>query len=241
MIAARSSHLTRRQFGWGGFIAVLALIARPLPAAEKKAETVKGPTAAAPASANWKSMFDGKTLAGWKQTGFDGEGAVKVEIPFRDASAAIVIGAGDYLSGITWVNGAELPRMNYEVQLEVMKTEGRDFFCGLTFPVGKSDCTFIAGGWGGSVVGLSSVDHSDASDNDTSTSMDFVTNRWYRIRVRVTPMKIEAWIDDTNMVDLETAGRTIGLRFGDVDKSLPFGIATYQTAAAVRDIRIRRL
>jgi hypothetical protein len=131
--------------------------------------------------------------------------------------------------------------MNYEVQVEVMKTEGRDFFCGLTFPVGKSDCTFIAGGWGGSVVGLSSVDHSDASDNDTSTSMDFVTDRWYRIRVRVTPTKIEAWINDTNMVDLETAGRIIGLRFGDVDKSLPFGIATYQTAAAVRDIRIRRL
>jgi hypothetical protein len=71
--------------------------------------------------------------------------------------------------------------------------------------------------------------------------MDFQANRWYRIRVRVTPAKIEAWIDDTNMVDLETNGRTIALRFGDIDRSLPLGIATYQTAAAVSEIRIRRL
>jgi hypothetical protein len=162
-------------------------------------------------------------------------------VPFRDGPGAIIIEKGQYLSGVTWAGEAKLPTTNYEISLEAMKLEGSDFFCGLTFQVGESACTFIVGGWGGGVVGLSSVDNSDASENDTSGSMDFRPNRWYRIRVRVTPEKIEAWIDTEKMVDLETKGRNISLRFGDIDKSLPLGVATYQTRAALRDIRLRRL
>src|SRR5262245_1952623 len=30
-------------------------------------------------STNWQSLFDGKTLTGWKETDFAGRGAVKVE------------------------------------------------------------------------------------------------------------------------------------------------------------------
>ena len=71
--------------------------------------------------------------------------------------------------------------------------------------------------------------------------MEFAHNRWYRIRVRVTEAKIEAWINDEQMVDLETRNRIISLRPGDIQKSLPLGIATYMTRAAVRDIRVRRI
>jgi hypothetical protein len=71
--------------------------------------------------------------------------------------------------------------------------------------------------------------------------MAFELNRWYHIRVRVTPDKIEAWIDDRQMVDLTTTDRKIGLRFGDIENSLPLGVAAYQTRTAVRDIRIRLL
>jgi hypothetical protein len=70
--------------------------------------------------------------------------------------------------------------------------------------------------------------------------MEFEPNRWYRVRVRVTDEKIEAWIDAEKVVDLPTKGRTIGLRPGEIQKSLPLGIASYQTRAAVRDIRLRR-
>ena len=194
----------------------------------------------ATASAEWESLFDGKTLAGWKQSGFDEEGAVRVENPFRDGGGAIVIEAGAGLSGITWINGGGLPRMNYEITLEALKLEGSDFFCGLTFPVRDTACTFVVGGWGGTVVGLSNIDHLDASENDTTQGGDFKPNRWYRIRVRVTDGRIEAWIDREKLVDLSTKGRSIGLRFGDIDKSLPLGIATYQVRAAIRDIRLRR-
>ena len=197
-------------------------------------------TTAAPAPA-WEPLFDGKTLAGWAQSGFEGEGAVKVMSPFRDGRGAIIIEAGTTLSGFTWTRGAALPRTNYEIVLEAMKLEGSDFFCGLTFPVGKSACSLILGGWGGTVVGLSSIDHSDASDNETSQNMEFTENRWYRIRVRVTEAKIEAWVDDDQKVDLEIKGRIVGLRPGDIQQSLPLGVATYMTKAAIRDIRLRRL
>ncbi len=204
----------------------LPVVAQPVPAATPAAT---------------QDLFDGKTLAGWMQSDFEGEGAVKVENPFRDGRGAIVLEQGTTLSGITWTRGGSLPRTNYEVSLEAMRLKGSDFFCCLTFPVGKSACSFVVGGWGGMVVGLSNVDHSDASDNETSQGKEFADGRWYRIRVRVTEEKIEAWIDDEQLVDLGWKGRTISLRPGDIQKSLPLGIASYMTRAAVRDIRLKRL
>lgn len=189
----------------------------------------------------WHSLFDGKSFAGWMQSTFEGEGDVKVQNPFRGGPGAIVIEKGVTLSGFNWTRGSALPRTNYELTLEAMKLSGSDFFCGLTFPVGNSACSLIVGGWGGTVVGISSVDYSDASDNETMQDRSFADNRWYRIRVRVTDAKIEAWIDQEQLVDLEIKGRKITLRPGEIQKSLPLGVATYMTSAAVRDIRVRRL
>jgi hypothetical protein len=214
-----------------GFIAISIVPAADVPAIDS---AKSGPT-------TWRDLFDGKTLTGWAQSGFEGEADVKVENPFRGGRGAIVIGKGTTLSGLTWTRGASLPRTNYEITLEAMKLDGSDFFCGLTFPVGKSACTFIVGGWAGTVVGLSSIDHFDASQNETSHEREFAVNRWYRIQVRVTDDKIEAWLDDEQMVELPTKGRIIGLRPGDIQKSLPLGVATYQTRAAIRDIKLRRL
>jgi len=197
--------------------------------------------AVAKSADGWENLFDGRTLAGWAQSGFEGEGNVTVVNPFGDGRGAIVVGKGTTLSGFTWTRGSALPRMNYEISLQAMKLDGIDFFCGLTFPVGPSACSLILGGWGGTTVGISSVDHSDASENDTTRDRDFAESRWYRVRVRVTPDKIEAWLDDAKIVDLETKGRTISLRPGDIQKSLPLGIATYMTAAAFREIRLKRL
>ena len=199
------------------------------------------PLTAGEAPPKWENLFDGKTLAGWAPSEFEGEVDIKVINPFKDGPGAIILEKGVTLSGITWTRGAMLPRVNYELTLEAMKLEGDDFFCGLTFPVGKSACSFIVGGWGGMMVGLSSIDHMDASENETSQGMEFAPNRWYRIRVRVTDEKIEAWINDDQKVDVETKGRVISIRPGDIQKSLPLGIASYMTRAAVRDIRLRRL
>jgi hypothetical protein len=199
------------------------------------------PVKPGPAAGTGRSLFDGETLAGWKSSAFDSQAVVKVENPFRDGVGAIILEKSDYLSGITWMNGKDLPRMNYEISLEAMKLDGNDFFCGLTFQVGESAVTFVVGGWGGMVTGISCIDNSDASDNETSTAKEYKPNTWYRIRVRVTPAKLEAWIDDEQVVDFETAGRRLDLRFGDIKHSLPLGIAAFETRAALRNIELRRL
>lgn len=196
---------------------------------------------AAPATAAEKSLFDGETLSGWKPSAFDSQAAVKIERQFSEGSAAIILEKSSHLSGITWAEARDIPRMNYEISLEAMKLEGSDFFCGLTFPVGDAACTFVAGGWGGMVTGISCIDNSDASDNETSSSREYRHNCWYRIRVRVTPGKLQAWIDNDLVVDFETEGRKLDLRFGEIKYSLPLGIAAYETRAALRNIHLRRL
>lgn len=191
--------------------------------------------AAAPAAAKdgWQSLFDGKTLGRWSVASFSSGGKVEVK------DGLIALSTGKPMTGIVWSN--EPPaRMDYEIELEAMRTEGGDFFCGLTFPVGTNPCTFIVGGWGGTVTGLSSIDGFDASDNQTSSTVQYENGRWYRIRVRVTTAKIEAWIDDRQLVDLETESRAISIRW-EVEPCVPLGIATWKTGSAVRNIRIRRL
>jgi hypothetical protein len=179
------------------------------------------------------SLFDGKTLKGWEPTDFAGRGKVTV------TNGEIRVSLG-YMTGITLTNTNDLPRMNYEISLDAMRTDGNDFFCGLTFPVGKDHCSFIVGGWGGGTVGLSSIDSEDASSNETSSSMNFANNRWFKIRVRVEPEKIQAWIDDERVVNLETKERRISLRL-EMESSTPLGIATWNTAAAWRNIQIKKL
>src|SRR5207253_11211874 len=104
-----------------------------------------------------------------------------------------VLNMDDPFTGINYTS--EVPRMNYEVALDAMRVMCSDFFCGLTVPVGETFCSLIVGGWGGSLVGISSFDGMDASENETTKFMNIENGRWYRIRLRVTKDKIQAWID----------------------------------------------
>ena len=200
-------------------------------AAPPSAKT-NAPVAAQKGSASG-NLFDGKTLQGWQPTDFAGKGTVTVE------NGEIRIGLG-YMTGITLTNTNDLPHMNYEVSLDAMRVDGSDFFCGLTFPVGKDHCSLIVGGWGGGVVGLSSIDSEDASQNETTTYMNFANKKWFRIRVRVEPKKIQAWIDEDRVVNLDTAERRIGLRL-EMESCVPLGVATWNTAAALKNIQIKKL
>jgi hypothetical protein len=191
-------------------------------------------TESTPAAPAWQPLFDGKTLTNWKSTQFMGEGRVTVE----NGHITLEPGKGD-LTGITWTGPAP-PTTNYEIALQAMRIEGRDFFAGITFPVDDSFCSLILGGWGGTVVGLSSINGMDASENSTSQSIEFESNRWYSVRIRVTPAKIEAWLDDRQIVGQDLKGNKVETRL-EVDPSQPLGVASFRTKAALRDIRLRRL
>lgn len=178
------------------------------------------------------SLFDGKTLGHWKITDFGGQGQVYV----KDDS--IFLERGNYITGITWTG--PLVRTNYEISLEAMRVSGNDFFCGLTFPVGERPCTLILGGWGGRLCGLSSIDGFDASENETTTFTPFENCKWYKVVLRVTPDKIEAWLDNDEIVNIIITDRDIDIRI-EVELSRPLGIATWMTTGAVRNIKLRKL
>jgi len=185
-----------------------------------------------PGDAAWTPLFDGRALGLWKPTPFGGQGDVTV------AEGAIRIGMGADMSGITF--SGDVPRQDYEIALDAQRADGNDFFCGLTFPVGDDPCSLIVGGWGGGVVGLSSIDGLDAAHNDTTSFREFKTGRWYAIRVRVTRERITCFIDDEKVVDQPLEGRKISVR-DEVIPSTPLGIATYATTAVVKNIRWREL
>ncbi len=190
-------------------------------------------TAQAGQTATWESLFDGKTLTNWQPTPFVGEGAVRAE------NAQIILEAGRPMTGMTWI-GSQLPTTNYEIGLQAMRLEGSDFFAGVTFPVADSFCSLILGGWGGQVIGLSSIDDMDASENVTSQSAEFESKRWCDIRIRVTSDKIRVWLDEREIISQDLKGKKLHTR-PEMDRSKPLGVASYRTKAALRDLRLRRL
>ena len=201
-------------------LAVLALLA---------AGCSSGPSSA---QESGTSLFDGKTLGLWKSVEFGGEGKVKVE------DGCIRVDEGASVSGVRY--GGEVPRTNYELTVEALKLDGSDFFCGIIFPVGKDTCSFVAGGWGGGVTGLSSVDSMNASENETASDQNYAKNKWYTFRLKVTPAKIEVWWDQKQVINLELANRQISVHPA-VESAAPLGLTNYQTPSLFRNIRIRKL
>jgi hypothetical protein len=205
----------------------------------------------------WLQLFDGKTLKGWQKIEYGGAAEVEVE------DGAIVVRGGIELTGVRYLG--TLPAMNYEVELETKLVAGSDFFCGLTFPAvrqskpqkdgkappktvdGKSFqdhlappcCTLVLGGWGGGLTGISSIDHMDAANNNTTGFQKFTEDKWYRVRLRVTENRLEAWLNGEKIVDEDVKDNELTMRTGDIEMSVPFGISTWQTTGAVRKIRLR--
>lgn len=214
----------------GGLLIGACHDARPPAAPAKPAEPETKP-ASAPVET---SLFDGKTLGHWKITDFGGQGKVYVK------DGAIFLEQGNDMTGVTW--DGPLVRMNYEITLEAMRVSGSDFFCGLTFPVNDKCCSLILGGWGGTVCGLSNIDYYDAANNETTRMVSFENGKWYHVRLRVTPNRIQAWLaeEEDQLVDMDITGRKVDTRI-EVDLSQPLGIATWQTAGAIRNIRLQKL
>jgi len=174
-------------------------------------------------------LFDGKSLDGWEITNFGPQGPVYI------SGNEIILGMGEGCTGITYKK--DFPEKNYKVTLEAKRVSGNDFFCGITFPVGKDPCTLIIGGWGGTVVGLSSINKLDASENETTKLMRFDNDRWYRICLMVQEDTIKALIDDEVVIDFATGNKMLSIR-PEVELSKPFGITSWYTTAALRNIKV---
>jgi hypothetical protein len=177
-------------------------------------------------------LFDGNSIQGWEVIDFSGHGAVTV------SDSCIVLEKGQTCTGIRWTQ--DFPNLDYEITLDAMRADGNDFFCGMTFPVGKACCTLIIGGWGGNVVGLSSIDGYDAANNATGQMRILSSKHWYPIRLRVRQDSIQAWISEDKIVEFEIDDHRLSLRW-EMEPCKPFGIATWKTTAMLRNLYLRRI
>jgi len=175
------------------------------------------------------SLFDGKSLGSWKSVAFGGEGAVSI------VNGAIRLERGNDITGVVWTG--KVPGPNYRVQMEAMRVDGSDFFCAVTFPVAGSHCTFVVGGWGGTVVGFSSLDGLDASENETSHTVPFANSRWYQVAVDVTPTHIQGLIDGVVVAEANLARREVDVRI-EMVLCRPLGLASWRTTSDIRNITL---
>jgi hypothetical protein len=224
----RKSSLRIGRRAWPVAAACAGLLATTLAAGQSPA-----PKEQPGGAAGKQILFDGKTLDGWKKTDFSRAGEVKVE------DGRIVLAAGAPMTGIT-TTLKDLPRTNYELTYEAMRLTGEDFFAAATFPVGQSYITLVNGGWGGFVTGLSSLSGMDASENETTRSIKYENNKWYRFRVRVTDAVIRCWLDDREIIAVNHQDRHVGTRI-EVRSNEPLGFAAWKSGGAVRNIEIRPL
>ena len=163
--------------------------------------------------------------------------------PCRSAAKArssIVDGAirlerGNDLTGVVWTG--KLPGPSFRLQMEAMRVDGSDFFCAVTVPVAGSHCTFVVGGWGGTVVGFSSLDGLDASENETSHTVTFADRRWYQVAVDVTPTHIKGLIDGAVVAEAALAGREVDVRI-EMVPCRPLGLASWRTVSDIRTITL---
>ena len=172
--------------------------------------------------------------------------------------SAIVVEMGDtFRAGCDWAagggrkaDGSEKPEIrceqrrpsgSFQNELRVAarcRYDGNDFACGLTSPGGQLlRRLYNSGGWGGIRMAYSDIQQRDASENETTKSMPFAEEAaGTRCGCGSMPEKLEAWVDDKQMVDQEIKGRTLSLRHGEISLSKPLGVATFRTKAAFRDI-----
>ena len=190
-------------------------------------------------SQQWQELFDKKSLEGWKRLDLNGQGG---EIDLADG--VIRFARGNPLTAMVIANKNFTPPSSaYEMVLRARKTDGRDFFCALTFPVPeKETCvTFVAGGWGGGVTGISNIDNLDANRNSTRSVIRYQTGKWYDLKVEVRRDTIRCWVDDRLVVNTIISGKKISMRPGKIEKCQPLGIASFATASEFKSLRIRLL
>lgn len=156
-----------------------------------------------------------------------------------------VLKAGHPMTGVVYRHWQAdgLPVIDYAISYEARRVSGADFFGTVTFPVGSVDrcVSFVLGGWGGSQVGISSIDGYDASENLTGSRQTLENGHWYHIRIEVREKSLQVWLDGRPIINTNIAGRQLSMRAGEIDRCMPFGFASFRTEAQLRNLRVEKL
>lgn len=208
----------------------LALLLLGLPCCSPKKESAK--------EMRW-ALFDTPLVNHWQDAKIERGGEVKRE------TDGFTLKEGTPMTGNvfpTWEQDG-LPVIGYRVTYEAMRVSGGDFFGSVTFPVGSRErcVTFVLGGWGGTQMGISSIDGADASENPTGSSQRFENGRWYKVQIEVQEQSLRVWLDGRPLVSFNPKGRQLHLRGADIAKCVPFGFASYGTEGRVRACVVEKL
>ncbi len=177
------------------------------------------------------SLFDGRTLDGWKPIPGSKVGTVSVE------ADSIALSVGSPMTGVTSTR-ADLPTLDYALSFEAKRTSGNDFFAAATFPVGPSFVTLVNGGWGGSVTGLSLVNGASASENETNHFVKYQDNVWYAFEIQVTARVIRCLVDGAEVFAFDHEGAQLKTRL-ETRANEPLGFATYRSSSLIRKVQCR--
>jgi hypothetical protein len=185
----------------------------------------------------WVNLFDERYRSQWeiidvaKGRGHGGKSSVK-------DGRALLSGLKNRITG-RWVG--KFPTMDYEVVFEVARTAGLRFPY-VVFAVGDSHGVWFMAGRDGTYAGLSTVDGKgyDQKGNPTYRRVRYAAKRWYKARLRVAGGKVEAWVDDEQVIDLPDAERRVQKdAFGVTLK--PFTISVHEAVNVIRNLRLHSL
>ena len=163
---------------------------------------------------------------------FESHGAVKFDRG-NSEGCELSLAMGKPGTGVNY--RGPVPRINYTISAEAMRTDGEDFFYALTFPINNQHATLIIGGWGGGVTGISNLGGMSAVENETTGYTPFENQRWYSIVLKVTEAKILVTLDQQDIIEVETAKHQYSV-WPEQATMCPLGIATWKTAAKIRNL-----
>src|SRR5262245_9233894 len=141
------------------------------------------------------SLFDGTALGEWR---IEELGALK---NVRVEDGAIQLDWGNPGTAIRW--GGATPAVGYELAFELeRRAASGEGYCFVSFPVGGQRCTLVLGGW----VGVQCrAPGPEAAEQGALKSTVLEAERWYAVRLRVIPTRIQASLDGAPLIDLPLA------------------------------------
>lgn len=170
----------------------------------------------------WVTLFNGKTLAGWKPDSPAAAGKATV------ADGRLVLDKQDDAEvRVVW--DGQFPAIDYDLLVDLQRFEG-DGCSVLWLPVGDSRLAFYIASH---VLGLR-----------TPTGEELLAEKWfepaepYAMQIRVTSQKIQVWVDGHKIADFSPVGRAQSVDRGKEPLDGP-RIASERRRSAIAHIRVR--
>ncbi len=172
---------------------------------------------AAPADdPEWKPLFDGKTLSGWKQRGgkakyaVDGEEIVGTSVP--KTSNSFLCTERDYGDFVLELEFKVHPKLNSGIQIrsqcfdedQEVEIAGKKY----KFPAGRVhgyqvEIDPLARAWSGGIYDEGRRDWLNDLKNNEPARKAFRQNEWNKFRIECVGDSIKTWINDVPAADLK--------------------------------------